>query len=96
MLELIGIITLGKAIQKIVTEKGLKPTKYILLMVILWLGFEVIGLFVGMILFGNVMTGYLLAFPGAAMGGYISYSVARNATPAQNEYRIEDFGKDVT
>ena len=96
MLELIGIIVLAKAIKRIVNEKGLKAFWYVLLMVVLWLSFEVIGLFVGMIIFGDVMMGYLLAFPGAALGAYISYRIAKNVRPQISEYPIEEFGKDIT
>ena len=95
MLELVGIIVLAKAIKRIVNEKGLRAFRYVLLLVILWLGFEVIGLYVGMIIFGDVMIGYLLAFPGAALGAYISYQVAKNAQPVNSEYPIEDFGSHI-
>ncbi len=79
MLEIIAIFIVGKAIKNMVLAKGLKATKYILLMVFFWLSFEFLGLMLGIIIFGNEFTAYLLAIPGAALGGYLGYNIAKNA-----------------
>lgn len=79
MLELIAIFILGKAIKKMVHAKGLKATKYILLMIFFWLSFEFLGMVLGIIIFGEGLTAYLLALPGAALGAYLSYTIAKNA-----------------
>lgn len=79
MLELIAIFTLGKAIKKMVQAKGLKATKYILLMIFFWLSFEFLGMVLGIVIFGEGLAAYLLALPGAALGGYLSYTIAKNA-----------------
>lgn len=81
MLELIAIFTLGKSIKKMVQAKGLKATKYILLMVFFWLSFEFLGMVLGIIIFGEGLEAYLFALPGAALGGYLSYTIAKNAVP---------------
>ncbi|MEN8250106.1 MAG: hypothetical protein ABFS32_14330 [Bacteroidota bacterium] len=94
MIEIIAIITLGKTIRGIISEKGLKPWKYILLMVVLWLGFEIIGFIIAGLILGESLISYLFAIAGAALGGYLSYRIALNAEPAQMEYDISEFGKE--
>ena len=80
MLEIIAIFTLGKAIKKIVQAKGFSATKYILLMVFFWISFEFLGLFLGMVVFGDRLVPiYLLALLGAVLGGYLSYHIAKTA-----------------
>lgn len=48
---------------------------------------EIIGVFIGMILLGDVLAAYLMAFPGAAFGPIISYQIARNAEPIKQNYQ---------
>lgn len=79
MLEIIAIFILGKAIKNKVEAKGLKATKYILLMVFFWLSFEFLGFVLGNIIFGEGLASYLLALPGAVLGGYLGYNIAKNA-----------------
>ncbi len=79
MLEIIAIIALGRAIKKIALEKGLKPTKYILLMVFFWLSFEFLGMIIGFAIFGDGLIPYLIALPAAGLGGYLSYTIVKNA-----------------
>lgn len=79
MLEIIAIFTLGKWIKNSVNAKGLKATKYILLMIFFWISFEFLGMVLGIIIFGEGLQAYLLALPGAALGGYLSYTIAKNA-----------------
>lgn len=82
MLEIIAIIALGKSISKIVKEKGLNPTKYVIIMVVMWIGFEILGSLIGAILYGEGMVVYLFALSGAAIGGFLSYQLAKNASAA--------------
>lgn len=80
MLEILTLVYLGKSIKRMTTEKGLKSWKYILLMVLLWFGMEILGGIVGVMVLGMENMGYLLfAYGFAALGGYISYLVAKNA-----------------
>jgi hypothetical protein len=83
MLEIIALVYLGKEIKKIVEAKGLKATKYIVIMITLWVGLELTGAIVGTLVAGEQqLTMYLFAITGAAFGGYLSYRVAVNAEPA--------------
>ncbi|WP_020529150.1 hypothetical protein [Flexithrix dorotheae] len=84
MLEIIAIVTLGKHISKIVRAKGLKPTKYVIIMVVLWIGLEIIGSICGTLLIGEGLAAYPFALAGAALGGFIAYSIAKNASAATN------------
>ncbi len=79
MLEIIAIIYLGRTIKKIAIEKELKPSKYILLMVFFWLSFEFLGMVIGFMIFRDGLMPYLLALPGAALGGYVGYYFVKNA-----------------
>lgn len=81
MLEIIAMISLGKTIRNIVREKGLKPTSFIINMILMWIGFEIMGIYIGFSLFHNPFGAYLCAMAGAALGGYFSYKMAVNAEP---------------
>ena len=81
MLEVIAIITLGKSISKMTREKGLKPLKYVLLMIAMWIGFEIGGAMIGAILYGESPLVYLFALLGAAFGGFLSYQIAKSVRP---------------
>ncbi|MCB0651483.1 MAG: hypothetical protein KDC85_09435 [Saprospiraceae bacterium] len=85
MLEIIAAVFLGKEIKKIVEAKGLKATKYIVIMVALWLGLEITGSVIGAMIYGEGGMLYLFALLGAALGAYISYTIAVNAPAAVNE-----------
>lgn len=63
MLEIIAVIFLSKKNGKLAEQKGLKSSTWILYSVLCWIGFEVIGVIAGMILFGqdNILPVYLLA-----------------------------------
>lgn len=79
MIELIIIFTLGKSISGIIRDKGRKPFKYVLLMILMWVGFEFLGAFIGAMIFGEGLIVYPFALGGAALGGYLSYNIAKNA-----------------
>jgi membrane associated rhomboid family serine protease len=79
MLEILAIIALASSIKKIVIEKGLKPWKYIILMVVLWILFEFTGGIVGVIFFGEGLAAYPGALFGAALGGLLGYIIAKSA-----------------
>ncbi len=85
MLEIIAAIYLGKKIRDIVKEKGLNPTGYIIIMVVLWIGFEFFGALVGMLITEDEMGAYVFAIIGAVLGAAISYAIADNAKPAKVE-----------
>lgn len=81
MLEIIAMVSLGRTIRTIVLEKGMKPARFIWTMVGLWIGLEIVGMYIGMSLFRNPFAAYLFAIAGAALGGYLAYKNAVNAEP---------------
>ncbi len=82
MLEIIALIYLSIRIKKIVLAKGLRPTRYIVTMLLLWMSLELLGLAAGNRLFESEIAAYLIAIAGACIGGYLGYKVAINAEPA--------------
>ena len=81
MLEIIAIVILGQKISKLVKEKGLSPSKYVIIMVLLWIGLEFFGAFIGTIMIGPGMAAYPLGILGAIVGAIIGYQIAKNAEP---------------
>ena len=79
MLEIIAIVLLCKHIAKILKEKGLKPTLYVVATVALWVGFELLGGIVGFMIGGSEFVAYFTALGGAALGGYLGYLYAKGA-----------------
>lgn len=94
MLEIIAIIVLSSNIKLIAQGKNLKPAKYIILMVFLWIFLEFLGAIIGTIVFGEGLAAYPFALIGAALGGFLGYIIAKNATPKLNySPPIESFGE---
>jgi small-conductance mechanosensitive channel len=81
MLEIIAIISVSRTIRAIALEKGLKPSKYIIILIALWIGFEMLGGILGALLFGPGLESYLIAIVGAGVGGYLGYNIAQKAEP---------------
>ena len=63
MLEIIALILLSKKNGKLAVQKGLKSGTWILYSVLCWIGFEIAGVILGIISFGeeNIVPIYLLA-----------------------------------
>jgi hypothetical protein len=89
VLEIFVVAILWRNIGKIVAAKGRKRLPYQLMVVAAWLGGEVVGLFVGMIV-DMIATGneepsllfpYFTALTGAAAGAYISFLIAKAMPP---------------
>ena len=72
MLEIIGIIILSNINSANATRRGQNPAVYAVLTIGLWVGMEVLGLFVGLIT-GLEIGLYFLALSFGLMGGVISY-----------------------
>ena len=86
MLEIIAIIALARKIKAIVIAKGHKPLKYILILLGLWIGLEVVGAIIGTLIFGeDGFEPYICAVLGATWAGFFSYRVALNAPDINNE-----------
>jgi hypothetical protein len=63
MLEIIALILLSKKNGKLAVQKGLKSGTWVLYSVLCWIGFEIAGVILGIISFGeeNIVPIYLLA-----------------------------------
>jgi hypothetical protein len=80
MLEIIGIILLCNKNAANALKRGRKPTVFVCLTVGLWLGMEALGALIGFTS-GLEAGAYALALLFAAMGGFASYLIAKNAKP---------------
>lgn len=72
MIEIIALIFIAKEIKKIALQKGLKPLTWKIYTIVCWFVFEIIGITLGILLFGlaNIIP---LAFFGliCAFGGFL-------------------------
>ena len=77
MLEIIAIIFLSKKNGKLAVQKGLKSGTWILYSVLAWIGLEVLGVLVGIMIFGeeNVIPIYLLALILAVSSYFLIRSI---------------------
>ena len=73
MLEIIALIFLTKEIGKLATKKGLKPITWKIYTVIAWLVSEIIGIVVGIMIFGvdNVVSIILVGITFAITSFFI-------------------------
>jgi hypothetical protein len=80
MIEILLIRALVKAIGRLLRDKGRSPGLFQFLAVVLWIGGEVTGGVVGVVLeLGN--GAYVLALLGAASGAGLSWVIAKAAKP---------------
>ncbi len=85
MLDIVLLYFLTKNIGKIAITKGLPPTKWKWITVLLWLVFEMIGLMIGVILFGTANLYSLMAFGlVCAFGGYLTVKYILDNKPDVN------------
>jgi hypothetical protein len=77
MLEIILIIFLAKMIGNIATEKGRNAAGYIVLFVLMWVGGEIVGAIIGVIISRGELSvgGYLFAILGAAVGAATAFMI---------------------
>jgi hypothetical protein len=82
MLELLILASITGKIGNLVEEKGHKSLGYKALAVALWIGGEIVGLFLGAAMAGGSESArfgiYIIALLGAAVGVGIAYAVANN------------------
>jgi hypothetical protein len=73
MLEIIALIILTKQIGKLAADKGLKPGTWKLYLVLAWIVAELIGLVIGVLIFGpdNIFSIMLVGIAGAVTGYFI-------------------------
>ncbi len=76
MLEILALLALTKKIGAIAETKGRKAGGYKLLTVVLWIGGEFIGAFIGAAIGnGDTCATYAVAIAGAAIGAGIAYLI---------------------
>src|SRR5947209_5801550 len=104
MLEILLVVGLSKMIAATVREKGRKPTGYVVLLVLLWIGGEIMGAIVGVVIAAlhnpgalhqdfNIGT-YVCALIGAACGAAIAFVVAHSVAPLRQWPASGHFGDD--
>lgn len=72
MLEIIALIFLARKIGELASEKGQPTGKWKLFLVLAWIGFEILGVIVGVMLFGtDNLIGLGLFAIVCAFGGYL-------------------------
>ena len=85
MLEIIVLIFLTRQVGEIVEEKGRRSGWYKALTVVLWIGGEVIGAIVGLVVAEVTGSGqflmYLCALVGAALGAVLAFVIAKSLSP---------------
>ncbi len=96
MLEIIALIFITREIKKIAIQKGLKPLTWKIYTVFSWFTFEIIGILIGIMIWGmdNIIA---LAFFGfaCAFGGFlIIRSVLLNKPDNTSDEEINRIGVD--
>ena len=84
MLEIFAIISLCRVNKNNAIKKGRRPGGFIALTIILWVVFEIIGMVIGLFVFGTesrYLATLLIALPCAALGGLISFLITKNVSP---------------
>ncbi len=94
MIEIIILIFLTRDIGKLAGAKGLRPSTWKIYLVFGWIGSEVIGAVVGLLLFGmgNLISVGLLAL-GFAVTSYYALRSMLNRFPDTLEDDIDNIGK---
>ena len=93
MLEIIMLVVLSIQIANITKRKGRRPAGWILMLIGLWIGGEVLGAMIGvfgsMIASGgdepNMLAAIVGALLGAATGAIITFSVVNSLAPVRRE-----------
>jgi len=95
MLEIILLIFLTKNIGTLAERKGLRPVKWKWITVGAWVTFELAGLFIGLIMFGqDNLVGLMLFGIVCAFGGYLAvkYNLDKRPDNQMNE-DIDSIGR---
>lgn len=97
MLEIIGLVFFSRKLGPIILRKGESKNKWITLFIISFLAAEFLGLFIGIMIFGEdkiaepAVTGYILAFSSF----YVVRAILNNKPDAQTyEQLIDQIGTD--
>lgn len=91
MLEMLILVNLSRKMSRIVEEKGLDKTPFIIRLVAFWfageIGFALIGVALNGGEFGAMSL--VLAVMGAAAGAVLAFATAQNAPPQPGGVRSE-------
>ena len=95
MLVLIALIFLTREIGKIAEKKGLKPMTWKIYLVIGWLFFEIIGIFVGVMIFGmnNLISVVLVGFAFAITSYFLIKSQLTKLPDRNIDDDIDNMGR---
>ena len=96
MIEIIVLYFLTKSIGGTAVKKGLAPGRWKLMTVMSWIGFELMGLILGMVLFGTENIYSLMALGiVSAFGGYlmVKYILDKKPDNKMNE-DIDSIGRN--
>ncbi|MGH2564256.1 MAG: hypothetical protein ACRDE5_07075 [Ginsengibacter sp.] len=95
MLDLIILFFLTKEIGKLARQKGLKPSTWKIYTVAGWLVFEIIGLFIGLLIFGNdnLFSAVLIAL-AFAVTSYFIIKAQLNKLPDYFDDNIDNIGNN--
>ena len=92
MLEIIILFVLAGKIGKIVESKGRKKTGYQFMLVGMWIGGEIGGALLGVVIAaaagaedGGGLLIFALALGGAITGAVMAFQIAKNAAPVESE-----------
>jgi len=78
MLEIFGILLLCSTNRKNSLARGRKPGIFVLLTILLWLGFEFVSIFIGFSMGLKSTDLYGVGILSAVIGGLLSYLIAKN------------------
>ena len=89
MLEILAIIVLSRKIAAITKEKGRSAAGWIVMFVALWIGGEILGVFIAMFASAianggdepNMIVAWVGGLVGAATGAVISFAVVKSLAP---------------
>lgn len=94
MLEIIALIFLARKIGDLAYEKGQPTGKWKLFLVLAWIGFEVLGAMVGIMLFGSDnLIGLAMFAIACAFGGYLLVRSILMKMPDNFDSEIDNIGR---
>ncbi|MFT3979325.1 MAG: hypothetical protein QM687_02570 [Ferruginibacter sp.] len=94
MLEIIALIFLTRKVGDIAGRKGLPPGRWKLYTVLAWFGCEIVGFFLGTMLFGqNNLIALMLFALFCAFGGYLLVKYNLDKHPDTMEDDINNIGQ---
>lgn len=91
MIEIIALVLLCIHNAKISKKKGYNSTGYVFMTIGMWIGFEIAGALIGVMIAGNRMgVVYFLALAGAVVGGVLSNQIVKKLEPKNRDEQTLD------